>query len=166
MSDQLRSPSPISAVGGFPGRAPEQPQRRSPERSAPPPTPGAADRVQVDGRAANVLRLLRERVLARTRVVLHCDGTAGPEFAENLADEGVSAFLGRLLSAQNQIAAHSVPRPLEVTRVLCHEALESGAAETLELLAQAGGREPEGAQLVEAVLAAYHARLAALAQPE
>jgi hypothetical protein len=166
LSDQVRSPSPINAVGGFAGRAPEQPQRRPPERSAPAPTPGAADRVQVDGRTANVLRLLRERVLARTRTVLGCDGTAGPEFAENLADEGVPAFLGRLLSAQNQIAAHSVSRPLEVTRALCHEALESGAAETLELLAQSGGRESEGTLLVAAVLAAYHARLAALVQPD
>jgi hypothetical protein len=165
MAEQVRSAGPVSTVGGFAGRAtghtPPQPKKgRDPDEPA-----RAPDRVDVPAVASDVLRLLRERVLARTRVLLGIDdGVATPEFAEIIDGEPVPAFLGRLLSAQNQLAARCpVEWSVAVIRAHCHEAVLAGAAETLELLASNRRADPGAPAVVGEVLAEHARRLAVLA---
>lgn len=164
MTDGLRSTSPVSPTGGFAGRSPAQPRQRGAEREAQ-ESARAPDRVSVDGDAAAAMRLLRERVLARTRAALGVpDGVAVPEFAEVVEGEAVPVFLGRLLSAQNQIAARrSGDWSPEGVRRACHRALEHGVAETLELLQADGRSYHPGIGVVGEVLVEYGRRLAALA---
>ncbi|MCK5940906.1 MAG: hypothetical protein KAI24_02955 [Planctomycetes bacterium] len=111
-------------------------------------------------------RLLRERVLARTRELLELrDGEFVPTWAEAVDAEPVEAFLGRLLGAQNQLAAlrvRALPQP-ELRRRL-DEALRTGVAEVVEMLAR-DGDDAHGlaaVEVVSAVLAEYGRRLAEL----
>lgn len=164
MSDgPVQSPGPVGALGGFAGRTPADTPRRSPSHEDAPLR--AADRVSIHGSAAIASRLLRERVLAGTRRVLELEaGTAGPEFAELLEGEPIQAFLGRLLSAQNQLAARRAGEWEERRlRRLLDLALHAGAIETLELLGADGRDDDDGVQIVTAVLAEYGRRLALLA---
>jgi len=167
MAEEVRSAGPVSTVGGFPGRGTAnmpQPHPKKGQAAAEPPRPG--DRVNVHGLAADVLRLLRERVLASTRAVLGIDeGTAAPEFAEIFEGEPVPAFLGRLLSAQNQLAARRQAvgdRTAAQIRSLCDQALAAGAAETLDLLAANPHVDPAGPAIVAEVLAEHARRISAL----
>ena len=106
MADPLQSTAPIPPAGGNPpnrqpGRGAKEPPPRQ-ER----PAPRAADRVSVHGGRLFGLQMLRERVLAHTRGQLELpEHVAVPVFAEVPEDETVGEFLGRLLSAQNQLAA-------------------------------------------------------------
>lgn len=166
MSDgPVQSAGPVGGLGGFAGRAPADTQRRSPSREDAPAR--AADRVSIHGSAAIASRLLRERVLAGTRRLLELEeGASGPEFAEVIEGEPIAMFLGRLLSAQNQLAGRRAAEWEERRlRRLLDLALHAGAIETLELLSADGRDDAAGVQIVTEVLAEYGRRLAALAEP-
>jgi hypothetical protein len=165
MSDgPVQSPGPVGALGGFAGRTPADTQRRSPSREETPAR--AVDRVSIHGTAAIASRLLRERVLAGTRRLLELDeGAGGPEFAEVIEGEPIAMFLGRLLSAQNQLAARRLVEWDERrVRRLLDLALHAGAIETLDLLAADGRDDEAGVLIVTEVLSEYGRRLAAMAQ--
>ncbi|MCC7395624.1 MAG: hypothetical protein IT455_01005 [Planctomycetes bacterium] len=163
MADEpLRSTSPVANTSGFAGHQPAQVVAAS--RS-----PAANDRPATDSvalhRAATVARdLLRERVLAHTRKGLQLgDGEAPPEFAEVRHNEPAPLFLGRLLSAQNQLAARrALTWPAPRVRACLDEALRAGVAEVLEMLALLALAEAEAVWFVRDVLAEYERRLAGL----
>jgi hypothetical protein len=166
MPDSLRSTTPVSGAGGFAGRSLARQERHSTPHAGTPPATG--DRIEVESSALLARRILRERVLARTRAELELadnDGDGAPVFAEAIDTEDLEVFVGRLLSAQNQLAARRLPAwgGPRVRRAL-DAALRTGAAEAIEMLA-AHARDDEAAVAVIAeVLAAYGRRLAALAQ--
>jgi len=123
----VQSPSPVPGLAGYPGRALPQPQ--APAKEAPTASAEAepeGDQVLLHAASSIVLQLLRERILARTRAALGLtDSLAVPEFAEMVADEPLPAFVGRLLSAQNQLAARRRPLlDLARSRRLLAEALQ------------------------------------------
>jgi hypothetical protein len=110
---------------------------------------------------------MRERVLARTRANLGLrDGEFVPRFAEDVDAEPLAAFVGRLLGAQNQLAALRVG---ELTppnlRARLDLAMREGVAEVVEILSS--DAEDEHALAAVAVvadaLAEYGRRLAELA---
>jgi hypothetical protein len=166
MPEPVRNAGPVDAAGGFAGRAGGYVgARRSP---APPATPSsvAGDDVVVAVIAVRARRLLRERVLAHTRVALALgegDGDGQPSFAEAVDDEPVGEFLGRLLSAQNQLAARrAAALGASGTRACLDAALRDGATEAAELLAQDEASGGAGVAVVAAVVEEYARRLAAL----
>lgn len=163
MADEaVRSPGPVDALAGFGGRTPSGQTRQPPPREQ--ASQPAVDRVTIHGTAAVASRLLRERVLANTRQRLELDDTtAAHEFAEVFEGEPIAAFLGRLLSAQNLLAARRAGdwEERRVRRCL-DQALHAGAEEALELLGN-DGRDDAGVQFVADVLVEYGRRLAALA---
>lgn len=161
MADSLRSTTPIDAAGGFAGRRPKQPQDGQQPEQAPrrePEPARAADRVSREPSAHVARQLLRERVLARTRVLLELGETVGlPVFAEVIDGESVDAFLGRLLSAQNQLSARRAnAMDSRLVRRCLDVALHEGVDETRELLC---GDEP-GLAFVAEVMGEYARRLA------
>jgi len=170
VTDEIRTTSPVAAAGGFAGRAPTQPHPRGPGKED--ASGGrASDRVSVDRDVEHAMRLLRERVLARTRALLGVpEGMNTPEFAEVVEGEPIETFLGRLLSAQNQLTARRAGTwTPEGVRRACHKALEQGVAETLELLTADGRSAHQGIGAVGEVLVAYGRRLreaALAAEPE
>lgn len=152
MSDSLHSASPVDRVGGFAGRAPNrqpggQPGSRKPEGRGP---EVAVDAVQLS--TLPVRQLLRERVLAATRAALALPASTpsvGPVFAEAVDSEPLTTFVGRLLSAQQQLAGATH----QGHRLLLASAFDAGAAEAVELLG-------EGARaVVNGALAAYAERI-------
>lgn len=163
MADEtVRSPGPVDALAGFGSRTPPGTSRQPSPRE--PANRPAVDRVTIHAAAAVASRLLRERVLANTRLRLELDDTvAPPEFAEVFEGEPIAAFLGRLLSAQNLLAARRAGdwEERRVRRCL-DQALHAGAEEALELLGN-DGRDDAGVQFVADVLVEYGRRLAALA---
>jgi hypothetical protein len=163
MADHPLTTSPVPGFTGFPGRSASQPQGQAPKRDGQPPAPGAADRVQVAGGTAIVLQLLRERVLARTRELLQLPPTVtGHTFAEILDGEPVPTFVGRLLSAQNQLAACRVARwPPERLRSALADAVQFGADETVDLLAADAPTSNAAIHLVAEVVQHFDRRLAA-----
>jgi hypothetical protein len=173
MADSLQSTTPVTALGGMPGRRGAEPQPkaggRRPEPPEPPPTPPpSGDQVRVTASAVVARRVLRERVLARTRQALELGAIgSGPEFAEVIDDESTAAFLGRLLSAQNQLAGLRAPSwPGPRLRAALDRGLREGAEEALGLLGVDGQGEAEAdaaaVAVVADVLAEYGRRLAAL----
>lgn len=164
MADSLRSTTPVRGAGGFAGRAPAEPSAKPAAAPVPPRLPDG-DRIEVSAGMALARRVLRERVLARTRTGLDlAEGEHVPTFAEVIDDEPVSLFVDRLLSAQNQLGsrrqvAWGGPR---VRRVL-DAALRDGAAEAMELLTRDGREHGAGVAVVGEVLEEYSRRLAALA---
>ena len=163
MPDPLSNAAPVGTVGGHGQPAPPT---RSPENSAQAPVrEGLADGVVLHLPAAIVRRLLRERVLARTRARLGLkDGECVPSFAEEVDAESLDAFVGRLLGAQNQLAAlrnGAMPKP-ELRRRL-DEAMRDGTAEVIEMLTGDGSdlRALAAVEVVAEVLAEYARRLAA-----
>lgn len=163
MADPVRSTTPAAGIGGFAGRAGGHAIPRRPTRDGKGPSARDPGGAAMPPEPDSVLRLLRERVLAGTRIRLGVDGGHAPEFAEVLEGEPVPAFLGRLLSAQNQLAARRAPHlPAETLRALCDEALQAGVAETLELLAADPHADPGAAVVVAAVLAEHERRVRAL----
>jgi len=163
MADPLHNMTPVSGLQGFAGRSPGQ--RREQASARPQPgSPRAADRVSVESAASVARRLLRERVLARTRLLLELDhDSALPTFAEVFDEESAGAFLGRLLSAQNQLAGRRA-RTWEGARIrrAVDQALRDGAEETLELLTCDHGDDGAGVAVIAEVMAVYGRRLAAL----
>jgi len=160
----VRSTSSVPSLSGFPGRSSEKPAASPHKRDAEAASAGAEDRVQLALGATIALPLLRERVLARTRSGLDLGPVAVPCFAEMLEGEPVPAFLGRLLSAQNQLAAcRAAVWSGERIRAVLAEALAAGAEETIDLLA-ADGHGPGGAiAIVTEVLEQFGRRRAVAA---
>lgn len=163
MADPLQSTAPIPPVGGnppnrHPGRGGKEPAPRQ-ER----PAPRAADRVSVHCGRLFGLQMLRERVLAHTRTLLELpEHLAVPVFAEVPEDETTGEFLGRLLSAQNQLAAHRAGQWDAVRLRRCVDAgLRGGAEETCAMLAEQG-RDEEALAAAAEVLVEYGRRLRAL----
>lgn len=158
----VRSTSPVPGFTGFPGRSPRDEKAPSHRREEAPPA-AAGDRVSVREGAAPALRLLRERVLARTRTAFGLgESVAVPHFAEVLDGEPLPAFLGRLLSAQNQLAACRAPAwPPDRVRAATAEALRVGAEETIDLLLADGPDAGGAVATVVEVLAHFGRRLAA-----
>lgn len=162
MADPLQSTAPIPPAGGnppnrHPGRGSREPAPRQ-ER----PAPRAADHVSVHGGRLVGLQMLRERVLAHTRSLLELsEHLAVPVFAEVPEDETIGEFLGRLLSAQNQLAAHRAGQWDAVRLRRCVDAgLRGGAEETCTMLAD--GRDELALAAAAAVLVEYGRRLQAL----
>jgi mRNA-degrading endonuclease toxin of MazEF toxin-antitoxin module len=164
MSEPVRNAGPVDAAGGFAGRS----GGFLGGRKLPPPAAvagaTAGDVVVVAAIAVRARRLLRERVLTHTRAQLQLvDGEAPPSFAEAVDDESLGDFLGRLLSAQNQLASMRVAtHGAAATRTLLDAALRDGATEAAELLAQDVASGGAGVAVVAAVLEEYARRLAAL----
>ena len=162
MADPLQSTAPIPPAGGNPpNRHPGRGGKPSPRQERPAPRPG--DRVSVHYGRLFGLQMLRERVLAHTRSQLELsDHLAVPVFAEVPEDETVGEFLGRLLSAQNQLAAHRAGQWDAVRLRRCVDAgLRGGAEETCAMLAEQGRDEQALAAAAE-VLVEYGRRLKAL----
>lgn len=163
MADPLRSTAPIPPAGGNPpnrqtGRGAREP---APRQERPAPRPG--DLVSVHGGRLVGLQLLRERVLAHTRGLLELpEHVAVPVFAEAIEDETAGEFLGRLLSAQNQLAAHRAG-DWEGARVRrCVDAgLRAGAEEACAMLTEERRDEAALAAVAE-VRVEYGRRLQAL----
>jgi hypothetical protein len=155
--------TPVPGFSGFPGRSTGQPHGQAPKRDGQPQPAGASDLVEVADGATIVLRLLRERVLARTRELLQLEASVtGHHFAEIFDGEPVPAFVGRLLSAQNQLAASRVALwPAERLRQALAEAVQSGAEETIDLLAADATAANAAIELVAEVVQHYGRRLAA-----
>ncbi len=161
--DSVHSASPIPGLAGFGGRAP-MPAVRPKEHPPEQPPPQAGDEVSLRHGRTLGLRLLRERVLAKTRARLGLSEQAhGPTFAEVTQGEPVGAFLGRLLSAQNQLAAQRAASWAGARlRQALADALQDGAAETLELLAAEEVPDEAAVTVVVEVLAEFGRRLDAL----
>ncbi|MBM4059804.1 MAG: hypothetical protein FJ265_01735 [Planctomycetes bacterium] len=159
----VHSTGPVASTSAPAGRSPNQPSHR--QHAATPRRRGAADSATVHPAAAVALRLLRERVLARTRALLELDDAPlVPAFAEVVEAEAAPAFLGRLLSAQNQIAARRAAAwPPDRVRDALGAAFVQGAAETIEVLAADAAQGIDGVMVVAEVLAEHGRRLAALA---
>ena len=108
MADSFSNASPVVRTGGFPRPNPNDLAKRhnqAPADAEAEPT-APRDGVELHHGASLARRLLRERVLSRTRERLELtDGEFVPSFAENVDEEPVGAFLGRLIGAQNQLAA-------------------------------------------------------------
>jgi hypothetical protein len=156
MADSLNSANPIAAAGGFAGRAAGQ-QGSQAKAHSPRAELATAGGDAVELSAAPVRQLLRERILARTRVELGLAAmaTGGPEFAEAIDSESVAAFVGRLLSAQNQLAVSGcLPGP--GLREALDRAFHGGVAEATELLGD------DARSISEAVLAVYRELLRAV----
>lgn len=164
MADPLRSTPPVSSTSGFAPRARSQERPdREPRRPDFGPRPDADDRVHVVAGTLAGRLLLRERVLVHTRTRLRLpDHVTVPAFAEVVADESTGAFLGRLLSAQNQLAAHRAHDwDGVVLRAAVDAGLRAGAEEACELLAD-DRRDPQALAAVAEVLVEYGRRLEAL----
>ena len=159
----------VVGLSGQPGRTPNQPsQRHAAGDSGPGSELGQPvvphDEVSFRPIASVALRLLRERVLARTREVLQLDESiAVPVFAEYVEGEPVPQFLGRLLSAQNQLAGRrtGVWDAVHLRQELV-KALKLGADETVELLTADGLHVDEAVAVVFLVLAEFERRIAAM----
>jgi hypothetical protein len=171
MSDSLSNAAPVGPIGGFPSRSPQDMTRRQHQSGAQdePLPESAKDGVDLHSGADVARRLLRERVLARTRDLL--DLTPGefvPSFAEAVDAEPIHAFLGRLLGAQNQLAALRVRKLAPVAiRARLDRALRDGVSEVMEMLASDSAAGAVGCAVVADVLAEYGRRLAELAnEPE
>lgn len=160
----IRSASPVPGMPSFSGRAPNQSAQRQPP-SVPPRSGSGGDHVALRPAAAVALRLLRERVLACTRVGLGLDdGMASPEFAEVVEGEPAPAFVGRLLSAQNQLAARRAGTvPAKQLRRILADALQRGGEEALDLLSADAAHAEDGVAAIVEALAEFGRRLAALA---
>lgn len=163
MSDPLRSAAPVTASGGFADR-PKDPPRRHASGLPAPAASRPHDEVLVAAASARARRLLRERVLARTRQRLGLEeGESGHAFAEAVDAESVDDFLGRLLSAQNQLGAFKARELGGVAvRQALDGALRDGASEAAEMLAGDAATGGAAVAVVAEVLEAYARRLAAM----
>ncbi|MGC6488486.1 MAG: hypothetical protein ACON4Z_12635 [Planctomycetota bacterium] len=173
MSDSLRHTAPVRSVPGYAGQRREAPRHRGGSHGGHPSEPGrtaeskTTDGVEVHLPESIARRLLRERVLARTRVALGLqDGEFVPRFAEDVDAEPLAAFVGRLLGAQNQLAALRVGELSQPElRARLDSGLRAGFDEVVEMLSRDGDDEHTVAALavVAAALAEYGRRLAELA---
>lgn len=168
MADPLKNAAPIGSLGGYPSRTPQHlDARQHPGQSHEDEAPHkkrARDAVDLHGGASLARRLLRERVLHQTRERLGLQpGEFVPSFAEAVDAEPIEAFLGRLLGAQNQLAALRVKElPQTEIRTRLDAALREGVAEVMEMLANDPEDGAVGCAVVADVLAEYGRRLSQL----
>jgi hypothetical protein len=169
MADPLRKAAPIGSVGGYPSRASQDMARRHAH-----PQDGSeasqqevvkSDEVALHTGDSIARRLLRERVVVQTRRQLGIgEGELVPSFAEAVDAEPIELFLGRLLSAQNQLAGLRVNViPPDAIRKHLDIALRLSIAEVMDMLSTEAMGTPDGVQVVAEVLAEYGRRLADLA---
>lgn len=121
------------------------------------------DRVELSTRAAAVLQVLRERVLHHTRTLLEHPETGHPRAFAHADDlDRPAAFLGRLLSDQNLLAAARAGlwAPERIRRVVA-DAITLGAGDTLDVLHDVDRLDAEAWAAVEAVLLEFRRKLAA-----
>ncbi|MFN3244810.1 MAG: hypothetical protein ACE37K_25125 [Planctomycetota bacterium] len=164
MSDPLSNAASVGPVGGFPGHSRHDvPKRRTGTGAQPQAEPGGTDEVTLHPPETIARRLLRERVLYRTRQRLELrDGEFVPSFAEAVDAEPIAAFLGRLLGAQNQLAAlRTVQLSQPELRSRLDLALREGTAEVVEMLSRDGddAHALAAVEVVAEVLAEYARRL-------
>jgi hypothetical protein len=167
MGDSLSNTPPVVSVGGFPrpnSRDLQQKRHAKGQDAEREQAAAEQDGVELHGVVSMARRMLRERVLARTRESL--DLTASefvPKFAENVDEEPVSAFLGRLIGAQNQIAALRVGQLTSTEiRVRLDRSLRDGISEAMEMLSSEPEDRLAGCEFVANVLAEYSRRIAEL----
>ena len=166
MSDPLSNAAPVGKTSRLGGRGqPQQPLWNVGAQSQGDVREGLGDGVVLHLPAAIVRQLLRERVLARTRCRRGLeDGECVPTFAEEVDAESLAAFVGRLLGAQNQLAAlrKGTMASAELRRRL-DEAMRDGTAEVIEMLTGDGSdlRALAAVEVVAEVLAEYARRLSA-----
>lgn len=165
MADRLTNAAPVGPVGGFPERnRNDVPKRHQPPASHDQPET-ETDGVSLHAGPCVARRLLRQRVLSRTRHLLELsDSEFVPRWAEAVDYESIATFLGRLLGAQNQLAAlrvNTLPA-LEIRKRL-DAALRLGTTEVLEMLGGDPKDGPRAVEVVADVLAEYGRRLAELA---
>lgn len=160
MDESLRSASPVQGMTGY-GRYTSQPSHGKDARRDTEDRAKQGDAVSLHAGRTLGLRLLRERVLARTRQVLGFPAAvASLPFAEITDGEPVAAFLGRLLSAQNLLAGlMAVAAPGAQPRELADAAFRDGAEETLELLTGDDRPDLAALEVVGEVLAEFARRL-------
>ena len=170
MADSLNNAAPIGSLGGYPSRPPpgmdarQHPGQAQQEEEHAPAKGPRRDGVDLHGGASLARRLLRERVLFQTRERLDLKpGEFVPSFAEAVEAEPIQAFLGRLLGAQNQLAALRV-KVLTQTEIRSRldAALREGVAEVMEMLAIDPVDGAVGCAIVADVLTEYGRRLAEL----
>lgn len=160
MADPLNSASPVGGLHGLGAHANPLQQRAVGKVDG----DGAAkpgDEVTLCRGRTFGLRLLRERVLARTRRRLGLPEQSNlHSFAEVLEREPVAKYLGRLLSAQNHLAALGADSvaPSRVREAL-DVALREGAQETIELLTGEVQSDHVALEVVAEVLAEFGKRL-------
>lgn len=157
--DSVGRTDSVPKMGDFAGRQPDQPQSRqhgAPESEAG-QTARGHDEVCVRSGAVAALGLLRERVLAATRRDLGIGQVSVPVFAEVFDSETVEAFLSRMISDYNQLAALVATDATPRSRL--SDAFAAGLAETRELLAEVPG---DGPAAVEQAAAEFVRRLAEL----
>jgi hypothetical protein len=166
VSDPLSNASPVGPVGGFPQRARQDEVRHKGEGAGRRAPHRPRDGVDLHAPEGVARRLIRERVIARTREGLELrPGEDVPRWAEAVDSEPVGAFLGRLLSAQNQLAALRVRElPQRELRRRLDEAMRAGVEEVVEMLTKdaADERALAAVEVVAEVLAEYGRRLEAL----
>lgn len=173
MADSLPKTPPVGSVPSYAGQPRRGAQhRRGARADGEDDSPIAEQSKRRDGvdvhlPEAIARRLLRERVLARTRVALGLrDGEFVPRFAEDVDAEPLTAFVGRLLGAQNQLAALRVAELSQSElRARLDRAMRDGVAEVVEMLSCDGEDEHAVAAVavVADALAEYGRRLAELA---
>lgn len=154
------------ALGGIKptGPRPEQGPRqfgepRGPRGDGSPPRRRGRDRIDLTDDQGAALQLLRERVLASTRVELELpEGTPVPTFAD-IGGRSLHGFLGRLLSEQNLLASARAGQwePDRIRRATA-AAFTHGAVETLEVLGAVGKLDAAAHELVADLLADFAAR--------
>jgi hypothetical protein len=153
-SKPISSTNPVGGRGAPPPReVPRAPHVHAKADSA---MPQAVDLFRFAPSRAVILRLLRERVLARTRSLLGLPLPAQPAHFADASELAVADFVGRVWAEQTQMAAlrlHVHPDGQE--RRTLAEAFELGANETLEMLQDAGRLDAASEDLIAQVLAAF-----------
>lgn len=143
----------------------QHPERRSgPTAQATPPPllVSRDDEVNLSAPDITALQVLRERVMARTRANLELSASPPtPGFAEPQV-ASLDQFLDRLLSQQNLLAAQrGRVWPHERIRLAVAEGMAQGAAETLDMMQEAGRVDADAVQMVLEAMAAYAKKIAA-----
>ena len=137
--DSVRRTAALGSLSGYGTRPQDEPRpgaRRGGQEDEPEAVPSPpADTVVVRPGSVAALRLLRERVLANTRDMLGVGGVVVPVFAEVVGAETTAAFVSRLVSDQNQLAARGASAAPSAVRVVLNAAFDAGSAEAAELLA-------------------------------
>jgi hypothetical protein len=153
-----RGIDPIGRPGpGVPKQPHDPPPGRGPG-AQPSPRP-QLDEVVLTGKRVVALRLLRERVLENTRLLLDLPrDPRGIGFAEPTVAEP-RHWAGRLVSDQNLLGGRRAQDwTAEQIRAALDEGLDQGLAETLEILHEVGDLDEETWDLVRGVMAVLQRR--------
>ncbi len=144
--------------GSASGRSSRGPRRRPP-----------LDQVELTEPRRVVLRLLRERVLENTRLLLDLPVRMRRRTFADLTEppgEHADRFVGRLLSDQNWLAARRAGTwPAARIREATADGMTDGVSETLHILYEVGELDAEAWTLVCDVLAEFQRKVEASAGP-